>query len=76
MTYADIDIQARQELTPDVAYVIQEFVDAGQGEQVALSNDGVGVVWFDSLSHMFRETGIDHVITFSTFKEFENIRTS
>lgn len=76
MTYADIDVHARRELTPDVACAIQEFIDNGQPEQVALSNDGIGVIWFDSLSHMIRETGIDHVVTFSTFEEFENIRTS
>lgn len=76
MTYAEIDVQAHRELTPDVAYVIQESIVNGQSEPVALSRDGIGVIWFDSVSHMFRETGIDHVITISTFEEFENIRNS
>lgn len=74
MTYSDIDIRAHRELVPNVAYAIQEFIDNAEAEQVAVSNDGVGVIWFDSISHMFRETGIDHVVTFESYDEFEDIR--
>lgn len=76
MTYVEIDRKAKLELVPDVAYAIQEFINNGEKECIAVSNDGIGVVWYDSLSHMIYETGIDHVITIDTIEEFENIRNS
>lgn len=74
MTYAQIDSIARKELVPGVAYAIQESINTGITPQVAVTHDGVGVIWFDSISHMFYEIGIDHVITMDSLEDFEALR--